>query len=409
MRQRRQRPRPGLVAGLIRGPVAALLALGLVAVPAGPAGPAVALADSAWITRPVTLDEAVEPWNAAGRSVPPAPPVSSVATAATAPLQIQVLCAGYLRDPESPEEQQVAGAGWTLLGGASVGWDVRVVRGSINLDENCDPVLYQDFVFAGGAFAGTVSPAWLSPGEDGDLWAMGLTSPNLLTTEFAQYYPETPACCPAGRVALDLQLQRADGPVVVAPGRTASLPAPPATAYAASAAAVTADGGGAWLNTTPGGWNQLGAALPAPPDAVTGASFPTDCSELLRGAQTDADAAVSDAGWLLLGGYDSGWGITVVHGVTGADAQCRPRGYQGFVFVDGSFAGTLSPQPMNGGTDGALVSTAIEQNDRLSAVFERYGPSDPAETPSGRTHLDLGIARSEAGPIVAPLGPPPPP
>ena len=49
---------------------------------------------------------------------------------------------------------------------------------------------------------------------------------------------------------------------------------------------------------------------------------------------------MAGAGWSLLGGYESGWGVTVVHGVTGADAQCRPRGYQAFVFVDGVYAGT---------------------------------------------------------------------
>jgi hypothetical protein len=414
MRLRWQRPRPGAGPGFVRGPAAALLALILAVAPAAPGGQAVALADSNWITGPLTLGESVEQWNAPGKPVPAAPPVSSVASAATAPLQIQARCSQSFRAPESPEEQQVVAAGWTLIGGASAGWDVRVVRGAINLDERCNPVLYQDFVFAGGAFAGTVSPAWLTPGEDGDLWNMGLASPNHVVTEFAQYYPETPECCPVGRAALDLQLQRPDGPVVVAPGRAASLPAPPATAYAGDAAAATADGGGSWLNAAPGAWNQLGATLPAPPvdpaPPPSGAAeaFPAACSGLLRAPQTDADATVTGAGWSLLGGYVGGWGVTIVHGVTGADAQCRPQGYQDFVFVDGAYAGTVAPQPMYGGADGALVSISIEQSDRLTAVFQRYTPNDPPGSPAGRTRLDLGIARSASGPLVTPLGPPAP-
>src|SRR3954452_8146337 len=105
MRLRWQRPRPGAGPGFVRGSVAALLALGLAVAPAAPGGLAVARADSGWITGPLTLGESVEQWNPAGKSVPTAPPVSSVASAATAPLQIQARCSQTFRSPESPEEQ----------------------------------------------------------------------------------------------------------------------------------------------------------------------------------------------------------------------------------------------------------------------------------------------------------------
>jgi hypothetical protein len=41
-------------------------------------------------------------------------------------------------------------------------------------------------------------------------------------------------------------------------------------------------------------------------------------------------------------------------GTAGYDGMCRPRQYQDFVFVGSVFAGTLSPQPMDSRTDGAL-------------------------------------------------------
>ena len=58
--------------------------------------------------------------------------------------------------------------------------------------------------------------------------------------------------------------------------------------------------------------------------------------------------------------------------------------------------------------DGALVALDVVEGDQLAAVYQRYEAGDPAGTPAGRTRLDLGIARTSAGPLVTPLGPPPP-
>jgi hypothetical protein len=366
------------------------------------------VADSAWITGPLTTGQPVAPWNAPGQPAPGAPPVVGVASAATAPLQVQAHCGRHVRDPETPEEQQVAAAGWSILGGATAGWDVRVVRGTINLDEQCRPVLYQDFVFVGGGFAGTVSPGSLTPGADGDLWARVLATPNHLAAAFAQYYPETPQCCPAGLAALDLQIQRPGGPAVVAPGRAASLTPPPPLAYAGQDGAVGGDpaGPGAWLNAVPGGWNTIGGSVPPSPQPP---SVPDACGGLLRAPQTDVDRQVAAAGWALFGGSTNGWGVAVVPGLAGMDAQCRPQAYQDFVFVDGVFAGTAAPQPMNAQQDGALTCLELVLDDQLVAIFSRYAPGDAPGSPSGRTELDLSIARSAAGPVVTPLGPPPPP
>jgi hypothetical protein len=114
----------------------------------------------------------------------------------------------------------------------------------------------------------------------------------------------------------------------------------------------------------------------------------------------------SAAGRALYGGDTRGWGVVVVPALAGIDGQCRPQLYQHFVFVDGLFAGTAAPLPMSPQGDGALASLSLAQADRLVAVFWRYAPGDAPGSPSGRTELDLGIARSGAGSVVTPLGPP---
>ena len=61
--------------------------------------------------------------------------------------------------------------------------------------------------------------------------------------------------------------------------------------------------------------------------------------------------------------------------------MCRPLGYNGFVFVDGAFAGTISPEPMDPRTTGAGSITGL-QNGRINARYVRYAATDPLCCPS---------------------------
>jgi hypothetical protein len=104
-----------------------------------------------------------------------------------------------------------------------------------------------------------------------------------------------------------------------------------------------------WLNeTTLPSWNSPGAPIPVAPCM----EIDPRCRELARPAELDEDKLVQEQGWRLEGPYQGGWGIVVVLGAAGYDGMCRPVQFQAFVFVDGVFAGTLAPEPMNSRTAG---------------------------------------------------------
>jgi hypothetical protein len=113
--------------------------------------------------------------------------------------------------------------------------------------------------------------------------------------------------------------------------------------------------------------------------------------------------AVSNAGWMLFGPYQSGWGVRIVGGMAGVDGMCRPMDYQFFVFVDGRFAGTTSPVAMASRSDGAggppMLSTGGTQ---LTSTFARYTPNDPLCCPSSSTYVTYHISKSGGAPLVVP-------
>jgi hypothetical protein len=92
--------------------------------------------------------------------------------------------------------------------------------------------------------------------------------------------------------------------------------------------------------------------------------------------ELEQDRRVQGQGWDLVGAYQGGWQLLVIQGTAGYDGMCRPRQYQGFVFVRGAFAGTLSPRPMDGRTDGAL-SRVLLADKRITAEYVRYTADDP--------------------------------
>ena len=158
-----------------------------------------------------------------------------------------------------------------------------------------------------------------------------------------------------------------------------------------------------WLDEPLAAWNEPGMAIPiAPPQA--GTSDP-QCARLHRPPETAEDEAVVGAGWTLFGAYQSGWGTRLIYGLSDHDGMCRPVGYQEFVFVNGIFAGTISPVPMNARTDGAEGRTTISvAGDRLLAQFARYAATDPLCCPSRTTSVDYEIAGKPDAPVVVPAG-----
>jgi hypothetical protein len=161
---------------------------------------------------------------------------------------------------------------------------------------------------------------------------------------------------------------------------------------------AAADGG--WLDQPLSNWNQPGLDVPqAPPmDPSTN----PQCLNQNRPVETDADQAIADAGWTLFGGYQGGWNSYVVRGLSGYDGMCRPLRFNEFVFVDGQFAGAISPTLMDSRIDGVGDVRFFATKDALVAEFQRYAPTDPLCCPSSRASVFYQINRTAAGPVLVP-------
>ena len=158
------------------------------------------------------------------------------------------------------------------------------------------------------------------------------------------------------------------------------------------ALAAAAPARGAWLDeSAPAAWNKPGKAVPRAP-GEQGNDDPR-CREGERPAETSEDRAVSRAGWKLFRDYQAGWGVKVIWGLVTYDGMCRPMAYQAFAFLDGRFAGTLSPAPMASRTDGSLSSVSLTAapgapgTAALVGTFTRYAAGDPLCCPSRLTHV----------------------
>jgi hypothetical protein len=132
-------------------------------------------------------------------------------------------------------------------------------------------------------------------------------------------------------------------------------------------------------------------------------SGPIDPRQLLRNrwAETPADEAVAQAGWHLYTEYLAGWNVLVINATSGFDGMGRPNGYQAFVFVDGTYAGTLSPDLMDARTDGAMSSAFLTGLDSITATFSRYTSTDALCCPSATTTVSYKISRAGPGPVVS--------
>ena len=155
-----------------------------------------------------------------------------------------------------------------------------------------------------------------------------------------------------------------------------------------------------WLDESkPASWNTPGASIPAAPK-IQGAVDPR-CRGRARPAQLEEDKRVRDQGWDLVGAYQGGWQVLVIRGTAGYDGMCRSRQYQDFVFVRGLFAGTLSPQPMDSRTDGAIARVFLQSETRVIAEYQRYAGSDPLCCPSRVTTVLFDVASD--GPVLRPV------
>jgi hypothetical protein len=168
-------------------------------------------------------------------------------------------------------------------------------------------------------------------------------------------------------------------------------------------AAAGADGLGDWLEqAAPDNWNQPGMAVPAAPQPYAGNLDPR-CAQQERASESPEEDQVVAQGWRLFNVAEVGWHLRLVDGLVGYDGMCRPLQFQGFVFADGQFAGTISPQPMDSRTDGVGRILDIRGPDNLTGQFVRYAPSDPLCCPSSTFMVHFMVDRSGGAPLLVPL------
>jgi hypothetical protein len=157
--------------------------------------------------------------------------------------------------------------------------------------------------------------------------------------------------------------------------------------------------GGDWLDAeTIENWNTSGADVPVAPTQED-TNFEA-CEQAIRSPQVPEDAAVAAAGWQLYGPVQLYGDTTVVTGMANADGMCRPLAHQAFVFVDGEFAGTLSPEPMNSRTDGNLFAIDLITADYLRGAYQRYEPEDALCCPSAENYLFFTVEEQDGQPVV---------
>jgi LppP/LprE lipoprotein len=158
-----------------------------------------------------------------------------------------------------------------------------------------------------------------------------------------------------------------------------------------------------WLDGPMTNWNSPNASIPRAPvsDFAGNESF---CSDQNRAAETPEDNAITAAGWKLFGTYQSGWGVRIVGGRAGVDGMCRPMDYQFFVFLNGKFAGTISPFPMASRSDGSTGMPNVSTGGTdLSDDFARYTDSDALCCPSSTTNVTYKLVAGSGGvPLLVP-------
>ena len=158
-----------------------------------------------------------------------------------------------------------------------------------------------------------------------------------------------------------------------------------------------------WLDGDLVSWNTPGMVIPAAP-TIDGNLDPR-CVERERPAETAEDEALVAEGWRLFLPYQRGWGVTLISGLASYDGMCRPMGYQSFVFVDGVFAGTISPEPMDSRTTGAATDVNLWYADQVSAEYLRYAPDDPLCCASSTDSVQFTIEETPGGPVLNPVQP----
>jgi hypothetical protein len=115
------------------------------------------------------------------------------------------------------------------------------------------------------------------------------------------------------------------------------------------------------------------------------------------------DALLTKGGWLPFLHVDrriTRDDVEVVGGMAAAGPACEPTVFNLFVFVDGRFAGTLSPSSMSTSRDGAAGSVRLTGQDAMTAEFARYAATDSECCPSSVVRVSYRIQRDGPAAVI---------
>jgi hypothetical protein len=225
-------------------------------------------------------------------------------------------------------------------------------------------------------------------------------------------------------IASPTPARAAGGPTGTASPRTtpgtATRPAAAATRPASPGATTTPGASGAWLDAQPvANWNVAGATVPQAPDPIAtitiGSGAAPGATPRASGTPrasctppnvvpaTVAERAVAGAGWTVFVAESRQGNVGLVSGLASYDGMCRPMQYQLFVFVNDTFAGTLSPRAMNSRADGAIETPAVSPDGaQIVANYLRYAANDAACCASRVSTLTFAVGGTPA--LVVPQG-----
>jgi hypothetical protein len=162
-----------------------------------------------------------------------------------------------------------------------------------------------------------------------------------------------------------------------------------------------------WLDAkVPTNWNVAGSNLPAAPGPRDAELAPGGrCSATIRPPSTPEDRATVRRGWFLIGPYERYGGTSIVLGTANADGMCRPNAFQGFVFVNGVFVGTIAPHPMDARSDASLsgLGVTLFNAQDMTASFTRYDANDPLCCPHATTIVEYKINGVGSHAVLVPV------
>jgi hypothetical protein len=176
----------------------------------GLAGTTAVAQSSAWI------DRVPEKWNTAGAGIA-GPPASHEAPAALARR-----CAPFVVK-EGAAAAALVRAGWTPflhLDRQLTRDDVEVVGGMAAATPDCQPAVFNLFVFVGGRFAGTLSPSAMSAEKDGAAGPVRMAGMDTILAEFSRYKPTDSVCCPSSVARVTYRINRSGTVPVVEAAET---------------------------------------------------------------------------------------------------------------------------------------------------------------------------------------------